>query len=157
MDHMAVGQLSRMICMMNELRRPASLSAVLELPKGLNISQMETLMYLLHHEHKEEGVFQKDIEAFLRIRRSSVSSLLQNMEKSGWILRLPVPQDARLKWLVLTAQGRELCGHIQTYRGRLEDYIAQILDPQELETFANLVGKLIDHLDAFHTEGTKEA
>ena len=48
-------------------------------------------------EGKEKDIFQKDLEKEFDLKRSSVSLLLNNMEKSDLIQRVPVAEDARLK------------------------------------------------------------
>ena len=54
------------------------------------------------YRHRNEPVFQRDIEREFSITRSTVTNILQLMERKGYIQRLSVPQDARLKQLVLT-------------------------------------------------------
>ena len=53
-------------------------------------------------EGKEKDIFQKDLEKEFDLKRSSVSLLLNNMEKSDLIQRVPVAEDARLKKIILT-------------------------------------------------------
>ena len=57
------------------------------------------------YRHRDEPVFQRDIEREFSITRSTVTNILQLMERKGYIQRLSVPQDARLKQLVLTEEG----------------------------------------------------
>ena len=57
--------------------------------------------YLYEHANTEE-TFQRDLEREFRIRRSTVTGILQNMEKNGFIVRESVEYDARLKKLTLT-------------------------------------------------------
>ena len=57
------------------------------------------------YRHREEQVFQRDIEREFSITRSTVTNILQLMERKGYIQRQSVPQDARLKQLVLTEEG----------------------------------------------------
>ena len=52
--------------------------------------------------HRDEPVYQRDIEREFSITRSTVTNILQLMERKGYIERQSVPQDARLKRLVLT-------------------------------------------------------
>ncbi len=136
---------SKMMCIGNEMRRVASVSFVPEKLRGLNTTQMGTLLYLWDYE--AEGVFQKDIEAHLRIRRSSVSSQLHNMERSGIIKRLPVPEDARLKRVLLTEKGRDLCREVEAFHREIESYMMKILTQGELDALASILGKLVDGLD----------
>ena len=56
------------------------------------------------YSHQSEPVFQRDIERDFSITRSTVTNILQLMERKGYIERQSVPQDARLKMLVLTAK-----------------------------------------------------
>ena len=63
------------------------------------------LAYLYNSRDRE--VFQRDIERAFSITRSTVTNILQLMEKKGYIRRVSVPQDARLKRLILTDAGAE--------------------------------------------------
>ena len=57
------------------------------------------------YRHRDTPVFQRDIEREFSITRSTVTNILQLMERKGYIERRSVPQDARLKQLVLTEEG----------------------------------------------------
>lgn len=60
--------------------------------------------WLIHYlyDHRDEDVYQRDIERVFQIRRSSVTGILKNMEKIGLITREAVEGDARLKRIRLT-------------------------------------------------------
>ena len=64
--------------------------------------------------HRDEPVYQRDIEREFSITRSTVTNILQLMERKGYITRQSVEQDARLKQLVLTEKGRQF--HEDTMR-----------------------------------------
>ena len=49
------------------------------------------------YRHAETPVFQRDIEREFSITRSTVTNILQLMERKGYIARQSVAQDARLK------------------------------------------------------------
>ena len=51
------------------------------------------------YEHREADVFQRDLEAVFSVRRSTMTNMLQLMEKNGYITRESVSHDARLKKL----------------------------------------------------------
>ena len=61
--------------------------------------------YLVLNQDKD--IFQKDIEKEFGITKSTVAGIIKLMEKKGFIERISVPRDARLKKLVLTDKGRE--------------------------------------------------
>ena len=98
------------------------------------------LGYLCRNEGKD--IFQKDIEAEFKIGRSTVTNILQLMEKKGYIRRESVPYDARLKKLVLTDTGREL--HLKTKDtiDILEAQTTEGISEEDLETFYRVIDQL---------------
>ena len=65
-------------------------------------------------------VYQRDIEQWFNIRRSSVTALLQGMEQDGFITRCAVEKDARLKRLVATDKGRACHAEIEASIAQFE-------------------------------------
>ena len=63
------------------------------------------IRYLI--ENQDKDIYQKDIEKHCSIGRSTVTNILQLMEKKGLIRREAVPNDARLKKVMLTQKGLE--------------------------------------------------
>ena len=75
---------------------------------GLTGIQTRVLGHIHMEEVRGNSVYQRDIEEVFRIKRSSVTSVLQTLEKKGLIYRESVPGDARMKKLVLTDAAREM-------------------------------------------------
>lgn len=104
--------------------------------------QTRILGYISMEERKGSCVFQRDIEEMFRIRRSSVTSVLQLLEKKGLLRRESVPEDARLKKLVLTEKGckqQEWCIHqVST----MEKEVREIFTEEELRTFFSYMSRI---------------
>ena len=102
------------------------------------------LSYLYHHT--DEPVFQRDIEREFSITRSTVTNILQLMEKKGYIERQSVPQDARLKQLILTEQGIQL--HEKTILSfhQTEECVNTLLTAEEQTELLRILNKLKDGL-----------
>ena len=98
------------------------------------------------YRHRDTPVFQRDIEREFSITRSTVTNILQLMERKGYIQRLSVPQDARLKQLVLTEEGIRF--HENTIRSfhQTDDYVAGLLTEEENTELLRLLNKLRDAL-----------
>ena len=98
------------------------------------------------YRHRDEAVYQRDIEREFSITRSTVTNILQLMERKGYIERQSVPQDARLKKLVLTEAGVQF--HEKTMRSfrQTDEYVASLLTEQENEELLRLLNKLRDAL-----------
>ena len=98
------------------------------------------------YRHRDTPVFQRDIEREFSITRSTVTNILQLMERKGYIERRSVPQDARLKQLVLTDEGVRF--HEKTMHSfhQTDDYVASLLTEEENAELLRLLNKLRDAL-----------
>ena len=98
------------------------------------------------YAHRDAPVFQRDIERDFSITRSTVTNILQLMERKGYIERRSVPQDARLKQLVLTEEGIRF--HEKTILSfhQTDDYVAGLLTEAENDELLRLLNKLRDAL-----------
>ncbi len=99
------------------------------------------------HEHKGQDVYQRDLEKQLQLRRSSVTAVLQTMERSGLIERVAVPGDARLKKLVPTQRAEELHQMISRDIAEREARLVEGLTPQELDAFWRALDKIGANLE----------
>ena len=92
--------------------------------------------------HRDEPIYQRDIEREFSITRSTVTNILQLMERKGYITRRSVEQDARLKQLVLTEKGRQF--HEDTMRAfhQTDEYVAGLLTEEENTELLRLLNKL---------------
>ena len=114
------------------------------LPNGMTVSQASAMGYLLLQEGTD--VYQKDLENFFKLRRSTVSSMLNTLEKKGIIQRQAVPHDARLKKLVLTDHGRQLSSLAGQIFSQINELMVQGLTQEELTTLAAILNKIETNL-----------
>lgn len=112
---------------------------------GITGVQGRILGFLSHNSEKRD-IFQKDIEEELEVRRSSVTSVLQLMEKNGIIERVSVSKDARLKKLVLTEKGMEIQRNVHNRISELEESLREELSDDELNQLVSLIDKLSDKI-----------
>jgi DNA-binding MarR family transcriptional regulator len=96
----------------------------------------------IYRESSKRNIFQRDIEEEFNIRRSSVTSVLQLMEKNGYIIRKSVCEDARLKKLVLTEKGLEIQKNVHDSIIKFEKTLRAELSDDEIDTFINLIHRL---------------
>ena len=68
---------------------------------GLSANQGRILTYL--YEHQDVEVYQRDLEKIVHLRRSSITVLLQKLEKEGLITRENI--DAKQKCLKISDKG----------------------------------------------------
>lgn len=94
------------------------------------------------YRNSETPVFQRDIEREFSITRSTVTNILQLMERKGYIARQSVEQDARLKQLVLTEKGRQFHENTMLALHQTDEYVAGLLTEEENTELLRLLNKL---------------
>lgn len=100
------------------------------------------ILGFIHHKSQKRDIFQKDIEEELDIRRSSVTSVLQLMEKNGYIKRVSVSEDARLKKIMLTEKGLEIQNNISEFILKFEESLKNELSEDEFRMLIALINRL---------------
>ena len=98
------------------------------------------------YRHRDTPVFQRDIEREFSITRSTVTSILQLMERKGYIQRLSVTQDARLKQLVLTREGADFHEKTVLSFHQMDEYVTGLLTEEENAQLLRLLNKLREKL-----------
>ena len=92
-------------------------------------------------------VYQKDIEDAFGITRSTVSRVVDLMEKKGLIARCSVEHDARLKKLVLTDNAKSIASQMRSDAERIESMMTQGFSPDELKTLSSYLERLQHNLE----------
>ena len=98
--------------------------------------------------HREEDVFQKDLEEFFSVRRSTMSTIILRMEQKGFLSRESVSHDARLKKLVLTEKGEQIHEMIESKIEDTEKKLSSGLTEHEKQTLFHLLEKLRQNLES---------
>lgn len=99
------------------------------------------------YDNQERDIFQKDIEKEFSIARSTVTCIVKLMEKKGYIKRESVAQDARLKKLVLTENGRNIHEMHMNDIDVLEERCKRNISQEELKNFWSVAEKLKHNLE----------
>lgn len=92
-------------------------------------------------------MFQRELEEEFKIRKSSVTSVIQILEKKGLVRRTGVPSDARQKELVLTEQGIAAQETVLERLNRLETMVNEILTDEERRNWFACIRKIETRLE----------
>ena len=103
------------------------------------------------YDHRDEVIYQRDLEERFGLARSSVANIVKLMEQRGYITRETEASDARYKKVKLTAKGEEL--QLDTVRllDSFNEHIEQGITPQERECFNSVMSKLKDNIQTLYT------
>ena len=81
-----------------------------------------------------------------KIKGSSVTSVLNNLEKNGYILRKSVERDKRLKQIVLTEKAESVCKMHWKAVQKYESAIARGLTSDEIENLQKTLQKIEENI-----------
>lgn len=109
---------------------------------GLSSIQSRMLGYLYFQSMEGKKVFQRELEQEFQIRKSSITSVIQLMERKGLIHRFPVSGDARQKELVLTEKGIAVQETVISRLDALEELVNGTLTPEERLLWFSCIRKI---------------
>ncbi len=143
--------------------RVRMLSHSIRLSIDRNLAEMDltgqqsfVLRYL--SEHEDSVVYPKDIERRFRLTHPTVSGILQRLERKGYIICIPEPNDRRCKRITLTPAAREVQMDIRRHIKYMEQTMTNGMRQDEVETFLRLLDLAAQNLAAenMKAQSTKE-
>lgn len=116
-------------------------------PTGLTLGDYQVFVYLSAND--DDSMKMCDLAEILQLSPSGLTRRLDGLVKAGWVERRPSDVDRRVMHAVLTDAGRAQLEyaapiHVASVRARMID----LLEPDELATFARVFGKIRAALDA---------
>ena len=112
-----------------------------------DLSRSATGIIIYLNDHKNENVYQKDIEKEFSIRKSTASSVLTNLEEKGYIQRLPVRDDKRLNKLVLTEKSDTILNSVRKCEKSIDSKLYKDLTEDEINDFCRILSKMIQNME----------
>ncbi|MBT1161031.1 MULTISPECIES: MarR family winged helix-turn-helix transcriptional regulator [Bifidobacterium] len=107
--------------------------------------------------NRDKDIYQHTIEQKFCITRSTASRVLALMEKKGLIIREPVPHDARLKRIVLTAKADDIVADLKANAERTERLLVEGLSPLERETLRQCIRRMRQNINEAQHEFEQHA
>lgn len=107
---------------------------------GLNSQQGRMIGYI--YEHQDSGIIQKDLAKVFQRTEASITSMLQGLEKKGYIERRIPKENERQKYIYVLPKGAELIEDFNKSLVETEENIIVNLTKQEKETFLALLLKV---------------
>lgn len=113
-------------------------------------TQMQIIAYII--KHKNEEVYQKDLEEVLNLRRATVSGVLHTMEKNNLIKRVTDSKDTRTKKIILDDKAKNIFDQNQKKIEKLEEIIITDIPKEEMEVFMKVIKKMKDNINQYAIE-----
>ncbi len=99
------------------------------------------------YENRERDIYQKDIEKYFLVGRSTVTNSIQLMEKKGLVRREFVECDARLKKVLLTEKGIQSHETIENMIAEMNSGILEGIDEQDAQIFLKVIRRIRENIE----------
>jgi len=116
------------------------------------LTMMQSWILGFIYRNPEKEIFQKDIEAKFSIARSTATGILQLMEKNGYIRRVSLPRDARMKKLELTPKGVQMQEITIENIQRMENKLREGISKEDIEVFFRVIRKMRSNVEMEQSE-----
>ncbi len=113
---------------------------------GINLTPIQGTIILAVYEN-QEALCQKHLEKFVSCNKSTLSSILDTMEKKHLIKRVSDSLDTRKKVIVLTKNAESLVEKIKEDKMVIEQGMLQGIEKEELEIFNTTLNKILRNLE----------
>ena len=133
---MTIGQLLSQVCRMTGHRIRGHMEKI-----GLHRGQGFALIHLWN----EEGVTQRDLSRGMHISPASITTMLQRMERDGWIERRRDEADQRVVRVFATTKAKGLRREAKRVFQEIEDELHAIYTQEECSMLRQLLAKLYEH------------
>lgn len=135
MEELIVSNLMRSI--MNKSRESMELRI-----KDLDISQQQGRMIAYIAQNEDKGLIQKDLAQVFQRRDASITSMLQGLEKKGYIERCIPKNNERQKNIYVLPKGKALIDQTNEAFYAAEKELVQALNAEEVEELTRLLRKI---------------
>lgn len=112
--------------------------------------QAGILGYLYHH--REEPVYQRDLEKEFKISRATATNTLQVMERDGFLVRKALDKDARLKRIQMTEEAYRRHAQVEERMEMVDRRMLRGMSHEEKDELYRLLGVLKKNLEEYAGE-----
>lgn len=112
-------------------------------PIHLTQSQLAVLEYLRHHEPSSSLV---DIAKYLSVEKSSVTRVVNNLEKNNFIERAP-SNDSREKRIMLSERSVRTQKDVQQMKNDFESNTFQNISQEEIDVTCQTLLKMLNNIN----------
>lgn len=106
--------------------------------------QARVLCYLEWMNDEGKDVYQKNVEEFLSVSKSTASEIISTLENNEYISRVKQENDGRLRKIVLLDKGYKTNKAIGETIKSFEEEMRNKLTEEELDSFISIIEKLVN-------------
>lgn len=119
---------------------------------GLTDVQFNVMMLLRNQSGESGGLTQVELSQMMLVNRANITTLIDRMEKSKLVVRVPDPTDRRYNVVKMTAHGEKVFAQVAAlYHKKIREIMGG-LDESEQARLMTMLTKLRGRIDEVSTE-----
>ena len=111
----------------------------------LTVPQSKVITYLF--SRRDEDVFQIDIEKHLKLKGATITGIIDNLVRAGFINRVVSKADKRYKKIVLTEKGKSTYDVVSKSAFSIEERLVKGMSEEEKLQLQILIRKAIKNME----------
>lgn len=144
---MTNGELTHELMLQLLRTRTSFRQALMRTFKRNNIEITFEMVQLMHCLWHEQGISQQCLAEKTAKDKACMTSLLNNLEKKGWVKRLADPSDGRNRLVYFTEEGEALSNRMRPLIGELYSQAGEKMNDKQLAASTHELIKLNEILD----------
>lgn len=113
---------------------------------GLDVTPVHSRIIMFLYD-TETAVCQKDIERVVSCNKSTMSSILNTMEKNGLIERVDSLTDSRMKIIELTDKARGIASLLRSDKEKIDEILSYEISDEEYAEFNCILNKIKKNIE----------
>ena len=109
----------------------------------LTSQQARSIAYIDRHP----GLIQRELGERFRVRNASITNMLKNLERDGYIERKKDKDSARIKRIYLTEKGKNCAKQIEMFFTKINDQFLIQIDEHDLDMLNEAMEHLINDIE----------
>ena len=97
--------------------------------------------------HKRKTMSQKELAKRLNVTAPSITSMIQKMEKSGYIVRNVDEKDQRMMRLDLTEKGQACIEHVKAITEKMDEIAFTGISPEEKMLLRRILFQICENVE----------
>jgi MarR family transcriptional regulator, repressor for mepA len=117
------------------------------LPYDITPQQARIVGFVGTLQERGRTLYQKDIEEEFELRGPSITSLLQGLERKGFITRRVDPSDERRKQVIVLAKGLDLLHEFEAVFQQIDQKLVQTLTAEQQQTLLQALERMAHNVE----------
>ncbi len=121
--------------------------AVQRMLRSHNVEMTFEMLQVMHRLWEQQGISQQQLAQLTSKDKASLTNLINNLVRKGWVTRREDAADRRSRLIFLTATGKALAGIVKPILKEIYDRTGERMNTGEMILATACLGKLHGILD----------